>query len=60
MSSGVIASRHPVAAVDATAVRTPTGSPGCVAASSASTPELAAVSPKRASGVCSSAKPTPR
>ena len=47
-----------LAAAEAQAVRTPMGR--SLAASSASTPEFAAVSPKRESGVWKSAKPTPR
>jgi hypothetical protein len=54
--------RHAAAAEDAATVFTLTGNPLVLSNSSksASMPELAAVSPKRESGPCTSAGPMPR
>ena len=57
VSRGVSNSRQPAPAVDANAVATGTGTPGAVMANSASTPVLAAVSPKRDSGACAAQSP---
>ena len=61
VSIGVMSMRHAAAVPLATAVRSHTGiaAPNAVAASRVSTPEFAAVSPKRDRGVCTNAHESP-
>jgi hypothetical protein len=59
VSTGVSAMRHEAPPTLASAVFTATGLPGKKASMRASTPVLAAVSPKRDIGFCTIAKLTP-